>query len=134
MPAQASITIKDGQSTPVDHVFAPKGARMDSGKNVANWRDNSQSQLSAKWTLDEFHSPATGKSGIEKFRYVLRRPTLVTTPEGASSVTRFAQAEITVILPVSATPEEVNDIHALVTNFTANAYFASAVTGREAAW
>lgn len=134
MPAQASITLKDGQGTPVDHVFAPKGARMDNGRNTANWRDNTQSQLSAKWTLDEFHTPVNGKSGVEKFRYVLRRPTLVTEPSGASTVTRYAQAEISVILPASATPEEVSDIRALVTNFTANAYFAAALNGREAAW
>lgn len=134
MPAQSPLSLMDGQATPVAHVFAPKGARMQGGRNVANWRDGTQASMLAKWTVDETYTPADGKAP-EKFRYVLRLPTVVTdSTTGVTSSPHFAQAEIQVFLPLDCTPAEVNNLHGIVKSFAASAYFQDAIRNRESAW
>lgn len=134
MPAQANISILDGAATPVAHVFAPKGARMQGGRNVALWRDETQPMMASKWTIDEVHTPSQGKSP-EKFRWVLKLPTSVTdNSTGQVSVPRFQQAEIQVFLTPDATPEEVNHMQAIAKSFVSSPYFQDAVRKREATW
>lgn len=134
MPAQTTLSLTDGQATPVTHVFAPKGARMNAGRNVANWRDGSQASMVAKWTVDETYTPASG-SAPEKFRYVIKLPSVVTdVSTGQVSSPRFSQVEVQVFLPLDATPAEVNDTHALAKAFCASTYFQDAIRNRESAW
>lgn len=134
MPAQSSISLTDGQATPATHVYAPKGARMNNGRNVANWRDGTQTAMVGKWTVDETYTPAT-TANPEKFRYVLKLPTVVTNSStGQVSSPRFGQVEIQVFLPLDATQAEVNDVHAIAKSFTASTYFQDAIRNREAAW
>lgn len=134
MPIQTALSLADGQATPATHVFAPKGARMQGGRNVANWRDGTQASMLAKWTVDETHTPATGTSP-EKFRYVVKIPTVLTDLNtGAVKSPRFTQLEIQAFLPMDATVGEVNDIAAIAKSLTASTYFQDAIRNRESAW
>lgn len=134
MPIQTALSLADGQTPPANHVFAPKGARMQGGRNVANWRDSTQALLLAAWTVDETHTPATGTSP-EKFRYVIKIPTvLLDSSTGAAKSPRFAQLEIQAFLPLDATTGEVNDIAAIAKSFTASTYFQDAIRKRESGW
>lgn len=133
MPVQSNITLKDGQATPVDHVFAPKGASMSNGKSTAVWRDNTQASLIAKWTLTEHHQAPT-QASPEKFRYVFRIPTTTTDSAGNVVSNRFATLEIAALIPYGAQPPEIADVVALAKNFTASTAFSQAVLNREASW
>lgn len=134
MPIQTALTLADGQATPVNHVLAPKGARMQGGRNVANWRDGTQPSMLAKWTVDETYTPPSGTTP-EKFRYVIRIPSVQTDANtGKVSSPRFAQAEVQVFIPLDATVAETNDIHAITKSFVSSSYFQDAIRNRESAW
>jgi hypothetical protein len=139
MTAQAAIVLNDGQSTPVAHTFAPKGARQGPDKkDVALWRDQSPVNSVGFLTLTETHTPPNG-NGMEKFRYVLDVPTL----EQASSGGLFDPpptraygtiGAIEVWAHARASDQELKDIAAYVKNFTATTYFRDAIVNREPAW
>lgn len=134
MPAISALTLKDGQSTPANHVFAPKGSQMANGKNVASWRDNSQALMSDKWTLEEQH--AAGNSKVpEKYRYVLKLPKSYTEPvTGKTSNPYYMGAEVIFYLPAAATDAEVADLVAITESLVTNAVVKATVKAREISW
>lgn len=139
MSAQTTLVLADGQTTPVNHNFDPKGARdVAPGKSRAEWRDQSLSNREAYWSLKEEHTEPN-KNGVEKFRYMIDRPTLESPASGGSFApppTRAygTMAVIEYWVHTRASEAETKDIVALVKNFTASAYVSNAVTKREAAW
>lgn len=139
MSAQANIVLNDGQTTPVAHTFAPKGARaVTDGKSVSVWRDQSPASAVGFLSLTEQHAPANG-NGIEKFRYVIDVPTLESPSSGGSFVPPPTKAYATIaVVEVwmhnRASLDELKNIVAYVKNFTASTYFSDAITKRESAW
>lgn len=139
MSAQANVVINDGQGVPVAHTFNPKGARvMDTGKEVALWRDQSPASSVGFLTLREEHTPVNA-NGMEKFRYVIDVPTLESPASGGSFAPPPTRAYGTIgIIEVwahqRASTAELANIVAYVKNFTASTYFKDAVEKREAAW
>lgn len=139
MAAQNTLVLADGQTTPVNHNFDPKGAKSVAvGKSRADWRDQSFSNREAYWTLREEHTEPN-KNGVEKFRYLVDRPTLESPASGgafAPPPTRAygTMAVVEYWVHTRASDDETKDIVALVKNLTASAYVANAITKREAAW
>lgn len=135
MPAQAAITINDGQATPVAHVFNPDGAfRGSDNKVIGNWVDRSPAVKVGYLTIREQHAPANG-SNLEKIRWVIERPTTETL-SGAAAPSRAYANTIVVEAWIHdrATVAELSDMVAFAKNFTALTYFADKVKNRERTW
>jgi len=140
MTAQANIVLANGEAAPVNKTFAPKGAlRSPTGKDVAEWREQSAVNAEGFYSLTEQHSDPNGNR-IEKFRYVIEIPTLETvgtndagiTP--APSVAYVTTGVIEVWSSTRASQAELKDIVAFLKNFTATTYFSDAIKNREHAW
>lgn len=139
MSAQSSIVINDGAATPAARTFAPKGViAVDSKQTKATWRENAGLYLGQP-TIEEYHS-APNANGIEKFKWVIKRPTLQTTGTNDAGITPPADVAYQCLgiiefhLPTAATDLELSDIRAFVENFSATAMFETAVETRDAAW
>lgn len=134
MTAQATLSINDGQATPVAHSFDPRGARTGADrKNVAVWRDASATSLVGMPTLTETYTPVNS-NGMEKFRYVIDVPTTQTPSGGVPERAYGTIAVVEVWAHQSASLQELKNIAAYVKNFTASTYFTNAVQNRDAAW
>jgi len=139
MSAQAAIVINDGATTPVARTFNPKGAKTAADrKDVAVWRDQSPVNAAGFLSITETHIPVNA-NGMEKFRYVIDVPTLESPSSGGSFVPAPTRAYGTIaVVEVwahqRASVQELKDIVAFVKNFTATAYFNTAITLREPAW
>jgi len=140
MSAQANVVLANGETTPVNKTFAPKGAlRSPTGKDVAVWREQSAVNAEGFFSLQEQHSDPNGNR-IEKFRYVIEIPTLETvgtndagiTP--APSVAYVTTGVIEFWLSTRASQAELKDIVAFVKNLAATSYVSDAITKREHAW
>lgn len=141
MSAQANIVIADGQGSPANHTFIPKGARVEpNGKNRALWREASAISAEGDLTITEHHTESSGPDGLEKFTYVISVPTLETVGTSDSGVTppaRKAYENVGVIefrFPRRATLAERGNLAAYVKNFAALAYVENAIENREPAW
>lgn len=140
MPAQASIVINDGQSTPVAHTFVPDGTFPSTdGKNVAVWIDRSPGYKVGFWQIREYHSRPNG-NGVEKLRFVLERPVLevmgsaVVGFNPAPKIAHLPFAAIEYFLPDRASTVELADVAALVQNFAALTFVKDKVKLRERTW
>lgn len=139
MSAQATITLADGQTTPVNHIFDPRGAKKSAdGKDVATWRDQSGGVAVGFASIVEYHS-SVNSNGIEKFRYVIDIPALEQAASGGTFVPAptkaFSDVAIIEVFAHERTSEaRLKDLVAYLKNFTASAYFSNAITKRDAAW
>lgn len=139
MSAQATITINDGETTPVAHAFNPKGAKSAPDKtDLALWRDQSAASAVGYLTLSEKHTPVN-VNGMEKFRYTIDVPTLESPSSGGSFTPPPTRAYGTIaVIEVwahqRASDQELKNIVAFVKNFAATTYFSDAIVKREAAW
>lgn len=138
MAAQATITLADGQATPVNHNFDPKGAKLVDKKDIAVWRDQSPANAAGYLVLREEHT-GVNANGMEKFRYYIDVPTLESPSSGGSFVPPPTRAYGTIgVIEIwaheRASDQELKNIVAYVKNFTASTYFSNAITKREPAW
>lgn len=139
MSAQANIVVNDGAGTPVARTFAPKGViAIDSKQTKAIWRENAGLYL-AQPTIEEYHS-SPNSNGVEKFKWIIKRPTLQTVGTSDAGITPVPNVAYTCLgviefhLPTSATDLELSDIRAFVENFSATAMFELAIETRDASW
>lgn len=138
MSAQANIVLADGQATPVNRTFAPKGARSIQNKDVSVWRDQSPGIAAGYRSITEQHAPANS-NGMEKFRFVIDVPTLEQAASGGSFVPPPTKAYATVGVievwaHVRASESELKDIAAFIKNLASSSYFTNAVINREPSW
>lgn len=138
MSQQSNIVLADGKTTPVNHIFAPKGAKSESKVDTAFWRDQTGLPKVGYLSIVERHTP-TNANGMERFRYTIDVPTLESASSGGSFVPPPTRAfgtiaTIEVMMHERASEQELKDIVAYVKNFTATTYFADAIIKREAAW
>lgn len=138
MSAQVSIVLADGKATPVSHTFEPRGAKNKDGKDIAIWRDQSSGIAVGFATLTEHHS-VPNSNGVEKFRYVIDVPALEQAASGGTFVPAPTKAfSDVVVIEIFAhersSEDRLKDLVAYAKNFTSGAYFANAVTKRDAAW
>lgn len=124
MPSFSTITLADGQATPVNRVFTP----VSLSEGVAVWNDRSKSvQLEQPYI--------TAKTTRGKSQAALTRQTFTFNVPLYSAVEGKLQntvgASIEVRLPGNATQAQRDDITAYVRNFAASAVFATMVKNME---
>lgn len=140
MPAQSSIVVNDGQGTPVAHTFVPNGAIAQPDRKVtAEWVDRSQGTEVGNWYIREQYSPPNG-NGIAKMRFTIERPVLevlgstVVGFNPAPTRAYLPMAVIEYLMPTRASAAELQDLAALVKNFTALTLVTDKVKNRERSW
>lgn len=133
MPAQATLVIKDGQTTPADHSFVPKGSQKENGRTVAQFRDSTQTSLLGAWALNHTHTPPTS-AVPEKQVFTVKLPATRLLPDGSTISPYFLKADIVYLIPQQATDAEINDLVAVTGNLANHAVVKSSVKGREGQW
>lgn len=145
MPALASLTVNDGQATPVAHTFTP--VRLDE-KGVATFYDRSSGiaigfprfTFSLKEPIGIYKAGAQS-SGQRAYRSVMTidvpklESTSAATGTGISPAPTVAyvhSARIQLDMPERGTPADRSDLHAYAGNFLANATIKSALQNLEA--
>lgn len=132
----STLTLNDGQTTPVAHTFVP--ANPQSGSESATWYDKSVGTPLGyrKISLKVLFQP----SGISRVKIIIADPILVDPSDGccvtqntaAVAYTDFAHLEFTV--PWQSTQANRKDILAYAKNLLANAVVTSAVVDLEPVW
>lgn len=127
MPALASITIKDGAATPVDHVFAP----VNSEGSLAEFANRSATIPAGFERLSvDVRKPSSDK-GAYRVVVSLNRPTVGTVVSGQDEVVRISNNGMTLNFSQSSTLQERKDTLALLGNLCKDASFIAAVSNLE---
>lgn len=129
MPVMASVSINDGQATPVAHIFTPTSTKLDAqGANVAQWHDRAPSQAigwpSLTYGVREPVRKAERASatGFYDIKIKLDYPVLeALAPAGngytpAPTVAYSLGAQTIFKLPERATKQEITDLIVLQIN------------------
>ncbi|UUW21381.1 MAG: hypothetical protein [Sanya fiers-like virus 41] len=138
MPQQANIVINDGAGTPVAHTYVPKGSRVVDNRQISAWRDQSQANYEAQWSITESLTPFNS-NGMAKLTYTIDVPTMETpggtgpfVPPPTRAFGTIAKCEFwihkrSVVL-------DRNHALQLMKNLLANANVTTAVTTLESHW
>ncbi len=128
MPAIGTVTINDGQSTPVAHNFNP----VDIENATARWADRSTGTPTAYIGMSATQKDPSGSSRNFRQSFTLTLPTIATDPStGKNYVARTARCEISFVLPETSVLQERKDILAYAKNMLANAMVTSVVQDLE---
>jgi len=123
MSLQANLVLADGQSTPVNHTFSPRGADLA----LATWRDISQGIAIGMPTVTISNRDDTAKGGSYRVEARVTVPVLETisgdaggyTPSPKVAYKMFGKCEL--VSPARATLANRKDLVAFVKNLMANA-------------
>ena len=126
MPAIASLTINDGQTTPVAHVFAP----VTTDGELAKWADRSPTIPAGYKTLSIDVSPPTGSRTVYKHTTGLMDPT-VATVNAVDTVVRYNSAQVVLNFHPESTLQERKNLQAYVINAMNNASVKASVENLE---
>lgn len=126
MPAINTLTINDGQGTPVAHSFAP--VTTDGSK--AQFADRSPAIPSGFRTISHEVLPPNGARTVNKIVTGFLFP-VVATVDGVDKVVRFSSAQVTLNVHPDSTLQDRKDILAYVANFLDDADVVSSVTNVE---
>lgn len=128
MPALAPITIKDGASTPADHVFDP----VNSEGSKAEFANRAATIPAGYERLSiDVRRPASDK-GAYRVVVGFNRPTVGTIVAlGQDGVVRDSNNGLTLNFSQNSTLQERKDTLYLLKNLLANASFEAAVTKLE---
>lgn len=116
MPAIASMSINDGQTTPVAHTFAP----VTTDGETAKWADRSPTIPAGYKTLSIDVSPPTGSRTVYKHTTGLMDPT-VATVNAVDQVVRYNSAQLVLNFHPESTVQERKNLLAYVVNSMNNA-------------
>lgn len=134
MPQNAPLTIKDGKSTPADHIFSPQKITAD---NKAMFTENVGESLIGRPTLSY---GVTGGANGTAFKAVLQLniPKVVTITDGTGaskvSVVHTAIAKAEIVLPPSTSAQERKDARVLLANALLHATVGPAIDNVESFW
>lgn len=116
MPAIAALTINDGATTPVAHVFSP----VSTNGAKAEWADRTASMPTAYLTIsDEVRKPATATAAYRKITG-FNNP-VVADVNGVDTVVRNSSAQLTLNFAPTSTIQERKDLLAYIAGWCANA-------------
>lgn len=122
MPQLSAITIADGATTPVNHVFSP----VSTNGAKAELADRSPSSPAGYLTLvHEVNKPAA-KEAAYRVKMGFNVPVMATV-DGVPTVVRFSTAQVTFNCSQQGTEQERKDLLAYVKNALANATVADTV-------
>lgn len=131
MPNMAPITIKDGASTPADHVFSPASVNGE----AASFQDLSPATVMGR---DKLSVVSRGASGGNSQRITIRlsRPVTVTatdpnTGKVSTVVDREYLGVVDLYVPKAGTTQERKDLRTLIANALLNASVGGVVDNIE---
>lgn len=126
MPAISTITINDGESTPVAHVFDP----VTTNGSKSRWANRAAGLLNASEILEI--EVVQGKSPTAAYRMIgsLTRPILGTV-EGVEQIVRQEKMDFTLNFAPSSTAQDRKNDVALLKNLFSDASFSTAAQNAE---
>jgi hypothetical protein len=135
MPSNTSITIKDGASTPVDHVFSP--TRIDAN-NIATFQERVSGvpigYPTITWSL---RAPTKGSSTY-KVTGKLTQPKVIdvtdTSGKTVKTVDYVNLATVDFVFSEKSTKQERKDLRVLMSNLLINATMAASADDLESFW
>lgn len=133
MPQNSPITIKDGKSTPADHVFAPQKIQTDGKALFAE----SATTLVGRPTLSYI---VTGGRAGAAFKAVIQlnvpKTIELVDPSGAPKVgvEHTCIAKVELVLPPSTTVAERKDLRMMIANALTHATIGPAIDNVESFW
>lgn len=116
MPQITAITIDDGATTPVPHVFSPE----TTNGRLAQWNNEAAATLSGRERLTVEVVRPSSSTGAYRHSTTLLLPVLATV-DGAQKVVRFIKADVTIHASQESTEQEKLDACVLLSNLFANA-------------
>lgn len=136
MPAFASITINDGATTPLAHVFGPVTITRDGVE--AQFADRAAGIPLGYNDLSIAVREPTANGTVFKHSVVLEMPVLeAATGPNAQGFTPAPQlaftctARVEMLLPTRSSVQNRKDLHTLIANLFANANFKSSIENLE---
>jgi hypothetical protein len=132
MAAATTVSINDGQATPVAHSFVP--ARKNG--NIVTWEERTTAHTPLGFfTISMSQSPATASSPVQRSKVQLVVPLESQDADtGIYSYDKVMRANIEVILPTTAVDAERDDMSAYVRNLAAHAVFRSMLEDSDPAY
>lgn len=135
MASIASMTLADGQTTPVNHTFSPVGIDQ---VGVAKWEDR-VSGIALGFPVVSFslRAPTKGSRNYKMTAKVVTPVLEVTSPSTATGIQPAPTlaydiiANVDMVLPERSTLAQRKDLLAYLKNFMANAAFINAVESFE---
>jgi len=135
MSAIASMTLADGQATPVNHTFAPVGIDQAS---VAKWADRSGGIALGFPTVSfSLRQPTKASRNFRLTAKVVTPVLEVTSPSTATGIQPAPTlaynliANVDIVLPERSTVDQRKDMLAFLQNYLASAVIESAVENFE---
>lgn len=122
MPQAANLTIADGQTTPVNHIFAVEQATPA----LSSFADRSAGTAIGFRRIKLSSKFATSKSPVNRTRMTVECPVL-STVNGVSTLAYVARANLEFILPDATTDLDRKNIYAFVKNAIGNSSIQSAL-------
>lgn len=137
MPALASVTIADGQATPVSHTFTPAGILAD---GTGQWIDRDHSTPVGFYRMTQrLRSPlppakgAVSNSRVYRFVEKISIP-VVALVDGVETKVGENTAEVTFVLMESSTEAQRKDLRAFVRNSLNLSPATLAIDSLEGVW
>jgi len=126
MPAIATLSINDGQATPVAHSFAP----VTTDGSRAQWADRSPTIPAGFRTITQEVLPPNGNRTVNKLTWGFMVP-VVATVGGVDTVVGYNSAQVILNIRPEATLQERKDLDAYVINTMSNASMKTSVENIE---
>lgn len=112
MTQATTITVDDGQATPVSHTLTP----VSVSGNTVRWEDKSALTILGRLKLVLGLSPASSKRNTVRVTQSIAMPVEVTDGDGVTTVTDVARKDATYIIPASFTASQRADFYAYCKN------------------
>jgi len=130
MSAITSMTLNDGQATPVAHTFVP----LSHSPNEYMWRESGVSSVLAAVIVSMVFLKVKGNASLEKIRLKTSVPALETATgnnaDGYTAAPKLAYNLASIqdfIMPLRATQQQRKDVVAYARNLAANAQVTDAL-------
>lgn len=129
MPAAVTLSINDGQGTPVAHSYTPAG---QTGSKV-EWNEKTAGIPAGYFVLShELVKPGTPEAAY-RVKIGLNMPSTATV-DGSLAVVRNSSAQVTFNLSQSSTLQERKDLLAYIANTLGNASVKTSIQDIEQFW
>jgi len=124
MPAFTTLTLADGQTTPVNHSFTP--VALESG--IAVWYDRTMGVIAAQPYVTAKLVKAKGPNGLARLQYTLNVPQY---SDALGKVVATVGATLEFRIPANASLQQRKDLHAYANAFVASSFLQNMVTNVE---
>lgn len=126
MPAIATLTVGDGQATPVSHTFSPQST---TGQRAV-WADRSPTIPAGFRTISHEVAEPNGNRTVHKVTIGYMCP-FVATVNGVDTVVRYNSAQLVLNINPASTLQERKDLQAYILNSFGLASFKTSVENLE---